>query len=327
MRERSPLSLLVQVAIMAATVSITRAQEVDPHMEASEPCTLRTGEQGRCLNIHYCLSMLGTSRQDHPLRCGVDGYILIVCCPIPEDSVRVHSSTGLVAVHDISQPTVDFECGLNSYRELQGAQDAVVSAWPWMVSCFSFLTFTHYLYGKELITCAYDHFRIKILKYLDGSLKIQFRTSLETAKVPRNCKRPNASPFMIKKSEKICTFPVMSLGFMVYMFYSSQGFPWVCGYTFAKVFLGFMVCEHDYENLTEADHMDFDVAEIVLYPSYSHSQLYHDLVLIRLDTRVMLQNLSFRLWKTMKKRFGRFCTEDAGENSYHAAYRGSYETS
>lgn len=48
--------------------------------------------------------------------------------------------------------------------------------------------------------------------------------------------------------------------------------------------------EHDYnDDNDEADHQDINVAEIVLYPSFTSPEAYHDLALLRLASEVTLQ--------------------------------------
>ncbi|KAK8406189.1 hypothetical protein O3P69_007129 [Scylla paramamosain] len=48
--------------------------------------------------------------------------------------------------------------------------------------------------------------------------------------------------------------------------------------------------EHDYNSLSErTPHQDFGVIETVFYPDYSHPQAYHDLAMLRLDSRVSIQ--------------------------------------
>lgn len=48
--------------------------------------------------------------------------------------------------------------------------------------------------------------------------------------------------------------------------------------------------EHDYNSLSErTPHQDYGVVETVFYPNYIHPQAYHDLALLRLDSRVSIQ--------------------------------------
>ncbi|XP_071542103.1 venom protease-like isoform X2 [Panulirus ornatus] len=48
--------------------------------------------------------------------------------------------------------------------------------------------------------------------------------------------------------------------------------------------------EHDYENdFDGANPVDVGIAETILYPGYVHPQAYHDLALLKLDTKVTIQ--------------------------------------
>ncbi|XP_063849955.1 venom protease-like isoform X1 [Scylla paramamosain] len=50
--------------------------------------------------------------------------------------------------------------------------------------------------------------------------------------------------------------------------------------------------EHDYQDTNDgAPHQDFDVAETVMYPGYAHPEAYHDLALLRLSSRVHIQEI------------------------------------
>ncbi|XP_071537044.1 venom protease-like [Panulirus ornatus] len=135
---RSSLLFLL-VAIVLATVDSTQAQE-------SKSCTLRSGTQGRCVEIRSCPSILKIFLQDGPtVKCGFINRIPVVCCPIPlTETVTMKPANTTI---DISAPEgySALLCGRNATRVINstslsstdvavsGGKVTVREAWPWMV--------------------------------------------------------------------------------------------------------------------------------------------------------------------------------------------------
>ncbi|KAK8406196.1 hypothetical protein O3P69_007131 [Scylla paramamosain] len=243
--------------VVLLLVSTTSGTVIFPD---AEPCTLDTGEQGRCLPLPECPPVLETIREKRPVSCGFEGFTQIVCCPKSQDTTLTEN------VVDISPPPEydALDCGKSAVKLIHsfgpsfglpgsvvslsrkrranvprlsladkapitipppvvGGQTSERSAWPWMA-----------LIGERDAE--------GINWYCGGALINEYwvLTAL-------HC-------FHNKKAE------VVRLG------------------------------EHDYNSdLDGANPVDIPVAEVILYPDYIFRQGYHDLALLRLERKVTLQ--------------------------------------
>ncbi|XP_071537119.1 clotting factor G beta subunit-like [Panulirus ornatus] len=287
--------LLVAVAVLTDVAGTWARDLVFPLVEKSETCTLASGEQGRCLDIRSCPAVHEDLEENHPPRCGFNATYPVVCCP---------ESTG-TELKDVSAPSVSFECGRNSRKMFNLQCDLGESqilrprgAFPSASAARPTVTGSHpkprlrpgipeeALPDEDTILgCA--------TRRADDShapLAAAGGVVMTIAAVGGVDVEKNAWPWMALIGRKM-----------------NQGTKWSCGgvlineqwvlsalHCFADRSITYVIRlgEHDYDdNADGAAHEDFAVAELVVYPGYSHPEAYHDLILVRLATKVTLKTI------------------------------------
>lgn len=273
------------LVVVAVSTNVARARDlVFPSVEKSETCTLASGEPGRCLDIRSCPAVHEDLEENHPPRCGFNTTYPVVCCP---------ESTG-TELEDISAPSVSFECGRNTRKtfDLRCTGESQIlrprGAFPSTSAAKPNVTDSH---PKPRLRPGIPE---EALPDEDAVL----RCSIETA-------AGLVSPTVVGgvNVEKNA-WPWMAL-------IGSREEPsvnWFCGGALINeewvlsalhCFFGNMngtyvvrLGEHDYNDDADgAVHEDYDVAELVMYPGYSHPEAYHDLILVRLATKVTLKTV------------------------------------
>uniref|UniRef100_A0A0P4W880 Peptidase S1 domain-containing protein n=1 Tax=Scylla olivacea TaxID=85551 RepID=A0A0P4W880_SCYOL len=255
--ERTTTLLLLLALLGAAEVgAIIFPGQLD-HAEGDE-CPIGSGRTGRCSR-----SCGHSTRQEEPPRCGIKNSAFLFCC----DKTQVHSS---LPVTNIAPPAVTFECGRNAKNMLE-------------------LSFG-YVDGKKIYieTEDYDYRKKGTIttKLENGTEIVQ---EYEVAGVGGERAEKNAWPWMALVGER-----------------DGQVMNWFCGGVLINEqwVLSALHCflynkpevvrlgEHNYKDDNDgAPHQDFDVAETVMYPGYVYPEAYHDLALLRLSSRVHIQEL------------------------------------
>lgn len=224
-----------------------------------EPCRLETGAVGDCLPLTDCPAVVQSFRERRPVRCGFEGSTPLVCCPKRQDSVTGPPQPAL----DISPPLGydALDCGTNATRRIE--------------------TFRKPFSSPVL--------SINRQKRADVPLTAQLKLLGVN------------QPFVVGgKISFIAAWPWIALLGQK----DAAGTNWFCGGTLineqwvlsaAHCFRDFKaevvrLGEHDYANDNDgALHSDFGVLDVVNYPEYSPPEAYHDLALLKLDSKVQLQ--------------------------------------
>ncbi|XP_071537115.1 venom protease-like [Panulirus ornatus] len=267
---RSPvLLLLLVVVVLVVGVHTWPGDTVFPEDETVD-CETRSGGRGQCVDIHSCPGVLNTVHHTPPDHCGFDGDIPIVCCPISEDDV------------DASTPIVNFECGENP-------QNSVILQ-EWIPEKAQILRPEIPNRTADAASQHQPTIRPGIPQEAVDKLYEEIAVLQEqgifaaVGGVPAN---KSAWPWMALLGRQ-----------------DLSGIDWFCGGVLIndQWVLSALHCflrkvpdivrlgEHDYyDNFDGADHEDYSIAETVLHPDYSHPEAYHDLALLRLDTKVTLK--------------------------------------
>ncbi|XP_045128933.1 venom protease-like [Portunus trituberculatus] len=225
-----------------------------------ESCTLHTGEQGRCLPLPQCPPVLETIRERHPVSCGFEGFTQIVCCPKGEDT------TPREKIVDISPPQGydALDCGKSAVKVIQGFGP-----------------------GFGLPASTVSLIRSRRANVPLGSLADKAHVTVPPPVVGGQISERSAWPWMALIGER-----------------DPAGINWFCGGALINEYwvLTALHCfhnkkadvvrlgEHDYSTDSDgANPIDIPVAERVLYPDYIYPHGYHDLALLKLESKVTLQ--------------------------------------
>ncbi|MPC40559.1 Clotting factor B [Portunus trituberculatus] len=252
--ERTTLLLLLALFIAAEASAIIYPGQLD-HTEGDE-CPIDSGRTGTC--SRSCGNFL---RQEQPPRCGIKDSAFLVCC----DKIQIHSS---LPITDVAPPAVTFECGRNARNMLT-------------------LSFS-YVGEKKIYVELEDYDPIK--SYTEKTILengTEIVTEYEVGGVGGEMAEKNAWPWMALVGER-----------------NGHGINWFCGGVLINEqwVLSALHCflykkaetvrlgEHNYKDENDgALHQDFDVVETVNYPGYAYPEAYHDLALLKLSSRVHIQ--------------------------------------
>ncbi|XP_063850050.1 trypsin-5-like [Scylla paramamosain] len=221
--------------------------------EVGDSCTTDSGEAGRCTNLQQCPSLHNTLSTHKPVTCGFEGIVPIVCCPSTGDVIpKSPDVTPSSATFDVSPPQVSFECGIS---------------------------------------------RPRIIRKPESSFRRRRSSShsLHRGDVGRS-KRSVVGGI----TSKVDAWPWMTLLGKS----SAGGNTWFCGgvlineqWVLSALHCFFDITanvvrlgEHDYnDNEDGANHKDVKVADVVLYPHFNPGTAYHDLALLKLESKVTIQ--------------------------------------
>ncbi|XP_063849905.1 venom protease-like isoform X1 [Scylla paramamosain] len=235
----------------------------------AEPCTLQTGEQGFCLPLPECPPVLETIREKRPVSCGFQGFTQIVCCP------KSQNTTAGDKVVDISPPSAydALDCGKSAVKTIRN------------FGLESGLTASGISSRKKRANLPFEP--VPGPKPLPVGLFQPGGFLNKPEVIGGEISRRNAWPWMALIGQR-----------------DVAGINWFCGGALINEYwvLTALHCfhdnkaevvrlgEHDYNDDNDgADHKDIPVAEMIQYPDYIYPQGYHDLALLRLERKVVLQ--------------------------------------
>lgn len=153
--------------VLAAAVKSSTVSGLDVSDGVSPRCTNPIGQNGTCLNIKRCPSLLNMLRQRRLIpgvadflresACGYEGNDPKVCCPDSDPRPPDNSSTSSVR-ESVGLPDMS-KCGTSlaevEDRRVVGGYPAELGAWPWLVALgykSSPSTSVKFLCGSALIT-------------------------------------------------------------------------------------------------------------------------------------------------------------------------------
>ncbi|KAK7076697.1 hypothetical protein SK128_018519 [Halocaridina rubra] len=218
-------------------------------------CTTRDGQQGRCLEIGKCSRLPSNFLANPPTHCGFSGFFPIVCCPIPTDPVVGDSGSGAVPLLDIGPPNVGstFFCGRSARKPISDL-------------------------GRKKRRSPVEGPPVERVPPKDSDFPII--GGFESLR--------NAWPWMALLGIKEANgkYNWFCAGALINDQWILTAAHCLDNMTPEIVRLG----EHDYnDDRDEAPHKDFAIERQIPYPNYTFPMAYHDLALLKLAEKVILQ--------------------------------------